>query len=135
MNKNDFEITLVNQIDDCTCIPACMAMISGFKLEDVLHIMEDIRKPPYSEHETMIGLVRLKVLPIQILGRVLKPFHLYMAMVPSLNAIGVIHAIVIDVRDGNLKVFDPQNGRTDKKFYTDQYLPGNWCQLVSCERV
>lgn len=133
--KKDFEIKLVNQVDDKSCMAACMAMVAGVTIEKVFEVMQDIHATPYSEYEAMIGLVRLGVLPIQIIGREFPRADLYMVAVPSLNNPGGTHAIIIDLRHGCMEVFDPQNGRPDRKYYTRENISGNWCQLMICERV
>ena len=135
MKNEDYKIDIVNQIDDKTCVAASMAMVAGVPIERVFEVMEAISKPPYSEHDAMKGLVKLGVLPIQVLGREFPHAALYIATVPSLNNIGGTHSIVIDLRHDEMEVFDPQNGRLDRKFYTKENLSGNWCQLMTCERV
>lgn len=133
MKSQNFKIKLVNQIDDKTCVAACMAMIAGVSIERVLKITEDIGEPPFSEETSMIGLTQLKVLPRRQLENQILHGRIYIADVPSLNFLGTMHAVVLDFRD-IFEVYDPQNGREGKKFYTSENISG-WANLIYCVRV
>ena len=44
--------------------------------------------------------------------------NLYLVAAPSLNFKGHMHAVLIDMRDENYLVYDPQNERGEFEYYT-----------------
>lgn len=55
----------------------------------------------------------------------------YLVTVPSLNINKGYHRIVIKCKDGDVQVFDPNNGIKDKKFYDEiEFLHSRWSEVV-----
>ena len=129
------EILFVQQPDNLTCTVACVAMIAGVSFDDALFAHIDLGKPPYAENESMIALVRLGVFSRKQIDNQLIEGRLYMADVPSINVLGVMHAIVIDTRNkDSIKVYDPQQGKENIKHYTYEILQG-FSNLIWCIKV
>lgn len=116
----------VCQPDNISCTSACLAMLTGIPIQQILN-------------EFHIGWTQGKqITPIQYLtekrdagesdvvmdlhltyGDTLWPGGVYLLTVPSLNTVGHFHHIVFDWRDDeNPLVLDPNQGRSGKRYFT-----------------
>jgi hypothetical protein len=99
-----------------TCTATCLAMITGIPVLDVIE-------------EFHHGYVKWKVQPTDYLTEKNVPFKilpsmdrpqmgkLYLGTVPSLNLEAILHHVLIDLRDNDCVVYDPNKGKKGKKYY------------------
>ena len=111
-------IVLQQQPTSESCLPTCVAMSMGLKVED-LGVPLDRGHAPYE-----FGVwyaergVWLRKLPITDgFAEPFIPGYLYLLEVRSLNDVGIDHAILLDMRDGTSRIFDPNTGRPGKRRY------------------
>ncbi len=108
------EIKLQKQVQPNGCMSACLAMLLGRHVNDVsaefntkYHTLEV--EPVAYAHAQGLTLEYPEQGP---LSDILFPDFIYIAVVPSLNTPGMLHAIIVDVRDSNnVKVYDPATGQ------------------------
>jgi hypothetical protein len=98
-------------------------MALGWPVDNVLAEMRDIGV--YREgvgvwdEQVEYYLLRYKIACRQILNEAntaLACGH-YLASIPSLNFVGKCHTVLVHATEDFVKVYDPNNGREDKKFY------------------
>jgi ABC-type bacteriocin/lantibiotic exporter with double-glycine peptidase domain len=110
---------LIRQKDDYSCGIACVAMVSGLSFSKVKECSKNILRSDYTmTAEEMDAL--LKSLKIRFSRKLYPRFaktSLYIVTVPSLNVVGGNHYVVVDLRDAVFTVYDPQEGRKNKKYY------------------
>lgn len=138
------EIELINQVNDKTCVAACLAMVTGKTLGAVVNEMYKAGfKPPYGEHEYCPYLVRNNILPEVYQSATAARFSwetVNLVITASKNLVAKTHLIVLvyGEADGGVKVFDPQQGREGKDHYTieeweDAEIPwGKVIELTDC---
>lgn len=129
------KITLVTQPTAKSCVHACLAMVSGVDVLDVIKDLGD--NDGLTDEEMLAWLVRRHIMPLEIgAARHLHSFPLqglYLATVPSLNLQGRGHQIVIEL-NRDYVVHDPNNGYEGREFYpidalspsSDRTLGGYW---------
>lgn len=108
---------LVNQIDDKTCTSACIAMITGEPIEEVI---SKFHKDYFTGRQRVSDYLRRKGLfarDMTSTERYMAFNAIYILCVPSLNQQASFHSIVADTRD-TVEIHDPQKGREGKKYYT-----------------
>ena len=139
------KIALVTQPTAESCVHACLAMVSGVDVQDIIKDLGDDNG--LTDDELLAWLVRRHILPLEIgAARHVHPFPvqgIYLATVPSLNLQGRGHQIVIEA-NGDYVVYDPNNGYKGREFYpkdalkpsSDRTLGGYWhvCYLKDCSR-
>lgn len=119
------EIKLVNQDDDVSCSLACISMITGKNLSSVRMIAGEMGiTAPCNNLEFLRILTAFKVLGVSVdtYDETMYENHLYKIVVPSLNSKRGTHAIIADTRHGELRIYDPQQDRKGKDFYTTENL-------------
>ena len=121
-------IHFVQQPDEFSCVAACVAMVSGAPVHDVLKLFPDSKG--WSKKEELEALETLGCRSMQEELNQLHFGHAYIATVPSLNAEGGTHCVVIDATgDSYPVVHDPLKGVINKRFYYD-YKSVNWGSLT-----
>lgn len=111
----------VKQKDDYTCGMACLAMVSEKTIHEVERIIGYRKGMSTEEMEQAIRSVGL--LPNRQVYSTLFSDRVYIVSVPSLNAAGSSHFIVVCIDpEGRPIIFDPQKGREKQKFYTEKTL-------------
>lgn len=102
-------INLVQQIDDQTCVHACLAMVTGCSIQDVVDLVGPTALDWRKEYRVLIEHGLFPYLCPD--GIFLFP-GVYIATIPSRNHAGFLHRIVVrrDRRD-QILVTDPQHGR------------------------
>ena len=125
MSKLPKQINFQNQPTNATCMHTCIAMIADKPVAEVIETANKLFVPEQMEAgqalNDLLGyklLVHYGFLPLQQQFPVLYGDNLYLVAAPSLNFKGHMHAVLIDMRDGNHFVYDPQNGRGDFEYYT-----------------
>lgn len=113
---------LINQINDQSCVHACLAMVTGVDINEVWD-----RYPfPLTPKQELTVLIEGRAWPIAQ-----PPFDnqfplcgIYLVSVPSLNVPGVLHRVVVVVGQTDVTCLDPQSGREGRKFYSeDAFTP------------
>ena len=110
-------------------------MAAGVSFEKAMDVTDE--SPP-SDLQCDIAMVRLGVLPRKHLDISLYRDKIYMVTVPSLNIEGGTHCIIVTTFKGKEVVFDPQKGRKNKKFYSNDWegiTLKSWCGITECIRV
>lgn len=108
---------LIQQRTDQDCVIACLAMYTGADYGDVLANVNRHGKGGVCLHD---AVAYLRKTGFELARRTVWFFESHKAImdVPSLNAIGGMHAIYWDGKE----IFDPQQGRAGKLFWTRELL-------------
>lgn len=133
------EIELVRQPSPNTCVHACLAMVTGLP---VAQIVDELPAPAGPEHYNA-WLVRHSIRagdPTELMLR----GELYLLSVASRNLLGKLHMIVADLRHDygstGLRIWDPVDGVEGKTAWTtEDWEAGlvSWAhgiRLVDCSR-
>lgn len=115
----------VQQPTHDTCTSACLAMITGKPVEQVIAEYDHLHKS--GESNSSIYLDENKIAHVEggLHGWV-ATCGLHLLCVPSLNIVGGLHNILLLVWESEEKgvfckqIFDPAMGREGKKYYTMQ---------------
>lgn len=114
------EIKLVQQPTADSCTSACLSMLTGIPVNEVISDFHHRWKDPNDGYDPSSYLME-KGCPF-IVSR--DPFNnflvwgrVYLLTVPSLNVEGGLHHIVVDVRGEEEKVFDPNEGKEGRRYY------------------
>ena len=121
-------IELVTQPTQSSCVHACLSMVTGIPVQIILEQLSEPNPP----NEYIPWLVRNNILPT--FERNFLFGNLYLVDIASLNYLGTLHMVVVDVRcdkQEDIKVFDPQEGN-DKVYLERGSLleMGNWATCV-----
>lgn len=109
------------QITSSSCVPACIAMITGVDQQLIIDEMKKYNDSSGGTKQEFRQWVRMGYLPRQLSFS--EGLHslwgkVALATVPSLNIEGGLHRIVIDLQGENIKVYDPNEGKENKKVHT-----------------
>lgn len=119
-------VQLVQQQCDASSSVACVAMVAEVRFDSIRWLRDspdmDTRELDRLLSEVGFSTVR-QVYPVVAPGKV------YIAGVPSLNEPSDLHYIVLDTREAEARVYDPQKGRKDRQAYTSSG-PVNIATLV-----
>jgi ABC-type bacteriocin/lantibiotic exporter with double-glycine peptidase domain len=113
---------LIRQQTDWDCSYACVAMVCGVTLEDVIKVTS--YGSAMYEDEMLRTIAHFQHLPTQVQGDVLYIERNHIVCVPSLNFPGLNHSIVLCTgKEGDpISIYDPQEGKEGKKWYNDELL-------------
>lgn len=132
------EITHLQQLTDTSCVPACIAMVSGVGQHRIIDQMAKHGGSSGSLREEFRQWVRMGYLPRLLPYNELMDGRrrVMLATVPSLNFEGGNHRIVIDYTDGDEgpTILDPNEGREGKRFYTMDNIH-SWSELTLVDFV
>ena len=136
INELDDGIKLINQ-NETDCSLACIAMVGRTTLEEVHNAFPEFNGVGTTNKELITVLDRLKILHIVYASDSLFYGRLYIVTVPSVNKCGNTHNIVvINHEDGNSIILDPNEGRKNKKFYSEDSSIENAIELKSwCDPI
>ena len=108
---------LVNQINDSTCVHACLAMVSGKPIEDIIALVGHNEGMGQSEE-----IQALRSLGIRFnIGALcdMLPGNTHLVTVPSLNLSASNHRIIVhSTEESEEIILDPNEGRADRLYYT-----------------
>lgn len=111
---------ITHQMQPCpySCVSTCLAMIVGRPAQEVIEQMHK----PYRDGDLTLRqmLERLGVEYTAFFSLDCPPLAdegVYLCTSPSLNIEGGNHQILIEVTDEGYFVFDPVQGREDRKYY------------------
>jgi ABC-type bacteriocin/lantibiotic exporter with double-glycine peptidase domain len=108
----------VMQLDSEGCGIACIAMLVNKSYSEIRDLVVDI---PITQRILEDLLYQLDIRFRKPAYDDLVPDRLYIVCVPSLNNIGGMHYIIVDMR-GTMKVYDPNKGRIDVSIYDHNNL-------------
>lgn len=113
-------IELIRQLDDETCMSACLTMVlCAMGLDKTFkEVVEEFHENFSNGMDTPMNyLLRHGLIARSFCGleRYMLYGNIYILGVPSLNHVATMHSIVVDVR-GTMEVFDPQM-KKEKKYY------------------
>lgn len=126
---------MVRQTNDCTCVHACLAMVTGMPIADVTWALGDHCGLADEQSFGFLGLCG-------IIAKHIGPGHfprrgpVYMGTVPSLNIEFASHQVVMFARGNEWVIRDPNQGRPGKRVMTvRRMLSGrprifNWIELT-----
>lgn len=112
------EIKFVQQPTLDTCTSACLSMITGIDVNEVIRDFHDEWKnhktnpSEYLSHKSIQHVVNKDVF-----NHTLEFGFAYLLTVPSLNIDGGLHHIILDLSGDLEKVYDPNKGRDGKRYY------------------
>lgn len=123
-----------------SCVSACLAMILGVDEKKVIeefhrqYVNEEIYPSDYLKSKG----VDVKVHNTQQRSKDLENNRVYMLAVPSLNIECGLHAILactVTMDNGNTGwvIFDPNQGRCDRRYYTTGIDSFEYSQGIACE--
>lgn len=105
-----------------SCVPTCISMVTGVSLDKILEMTgnpEAFNRGWTPDQEVSI-LVQLGILPLYDTFNNYYHDSIYLVTVASLNLDRSNHRIILDLRDeSNRIVYDPNEGREGKLFYSD----------------
>ena len=112
-------IHFLQQPKDDTCMSACVAMVLGHPAPDMViaEFHQDFSVGLQKPSEYLVGR-GLKAVPCLAEKANLQMGMVYIVTAPSLNLEGELHAVVIDTRNDDVIVYDPNKGRWGRCFYT-----------------
>ena len=111
-------IKLVQQPTADTCTSACLSMITGINVNDVINDFHKKWKDQESNPSEFLSHEYVKhVVNKNVFDHHLEWGFVYLLTVPSLNIDGGLHHIIADL-SGDLEViFDPNQGKESKRYY------------------
>jgi hypothetical protein len=107
-------VTLVTQPTPKTCCHACLSMVSGVPVDE---LVEKFGNDGMSEQEFIEAISDLGLSWNKFCFNTMFADGTYSVTVPSLNIDGGLHKIVIIIVDGIWTVLDPNNGLDGKLYY------------------
>lgn len=132
------EIKLIYQPCKLSCSAACIAMVTGHDVFDIINKLHALfgADPPYAQEFTMKFLVRQNILPIsnqQLLGSVFIPDSINLVTVQSPAQAGGLHHIILTLdEEGEVKIFDPAINKKYTNFNDVDKKIIDSCRLVDC---
>ena len=113
------KIQHVKQPTANSCVSACLAMLTG---KPVAQVIEEFHDKYYDSWKLTVYeyLVMQGMNPLPYSGGGVERVSLgniYLATVASLNVPGALHQVILDLSDNKFVVHDPIKGWPGKKFY------------------
>lgn len=110
---------LVNQPTATSCTSACLAMITGI---DVHQVIAEFHDDWHSQKSDPAQYLKSKgvefIINTNPFSTLMEWDKVYLLSVASLNIEGGLHHIVADMRGDREIILDPNNGKDGKRFYT-----------------
>ena len=124
------DIKLQTQFDDESCMAACVAMVIGKDVNDLVGFHES-----YMEFESSASVyIEHHGFNCELLNidAILLPGYAYIAMAPSPNQFAKMHAVVIDIDyTGKINIHDPTNREMKYVIWNKEVIKKDECRLVS----
>lgn len=111
------QITLQNQIDDKGCVSACLAMLLNEPVDKIHKEFNDKYHSYDIWPDDFLMGSGLKVSEVSMKHEAKLGEGVYLVSVPSLNIVAGTHQIIFDYRGNKFKLYDPNKGRVNKKYY------------------
>lgn len=113
-------INLVRQPTGDTCTSACLAMITGIGVEDVINEFHQKWKDQESNPSEFLKVHGFEhEIHTDPFNNCVDWGYVYLVTVPSLNIEGGLHHIILDTSGDSEMVYDPNNGKKDKRYYVN----------------
>lgn len=124
------KVTPVQQPTSVTCVHACLAMVTGIPVDDLVERFGD-HGIGFDEKATV--LVENGIWPVNTTFQPhpFSPCGVYIVGTCSLNLPGKMHCVVVEALPDGYKVHDPNTGREGKAAYTDDDVMSG--DLSRCE--
>ncbi len=133
--QNPCLIQLVRQPTDVTCMQACLSMVTGVAIEDVIKETGGEGLYP-SDEEAFLNKHLYGYWSPSTKGALMYGMY-HLLTVPSLNLEACLHRIVAyaapadNPDECHLVLFDPNRGRQDKKYYHKSCtMLNHWAEVV-----
>lgn len=129
----NIDFSFVQQPTATTCVHACLSMVTGVPVDD---LVTRFSGNGLSFHEEFTALVEHGIWP-DVITRIdhNQQDGFWFVSAPSLNLPGRLHRIVVEQRDGDFIVHDPNSGRAGVKSYPSNALHGGEPVLSVVEPV
>lgn len=113
---------LRNQIDDSSCVIACIAMALDLEVGYVADFAKSLDLTHSNgiadlERNWILSKFGILTSEFQNISGVSVCAGSYIATVPSLNFPGKLHSVFVYANPESIQLLDPQNGRGEKKYY------------------
>jgi hypothetical protein len=113
------KIKHVKQPTNTSCVSACIAMLTSCDVKIIIEEFHELYSRAEIRPDEFLARHGIVAEPVSILDNQLQFDKIYLVSVPSLNVQAVTHQIIIDLRDDeNVMLFDPNQGKKSKKYYT-----------------
>lgn len=123
------------QLTKSSCVPACIAMITGVDQQLIIDEMAKHNDSCAGMHAECRQWVRMGYLPhaVPMNDLVYGRGKVMLATVPSLNIPGGNHRVIFDWQDeSGIVVYDPNDGYPGREVYTWQRVR-TWSELMTVE--
>ena len=107
----------LRQPNAVTCAHACLAMVCGLKVKQVIEVFGDHRGLNTDEQKAFLGLCNVQVTELRA-SEFPDKNGVYVMTVPSLNLTDQAHRVIMYATDGEWVMRDPNFGKKGKKLYT-----------------
>lgn len=112
-------INLVQQPTADSCTSACLSMLTGIAINDIISSFHNDWKLLKSNPSEFLSHQGVKhSVNKDVFSHKVNWGNVYLLTVPSLNIEGGLHHIVLDLTGDFESVLDPNNGKEGKKYYT-----------------
>ena len=102
-----------------SCASACIAMLLNVPVEDVIKKFHDKYKAGEMNIDHYLLNHGLTIEPLLSSYWQAQWDGIYLAAVPSLNIKANLHEIIIDTRNNDVKIYDPNMGKPSKCYYVN----------------
>ena len=120
---------LVRQINEATCVQACLAMVTGEPIEAVIAEL-GAEDGPIDDWEEIDFLTRRGIYPHRSAFSRLSFRGVYLISAPSLNQLGRLHRLVAFNAGKGFKLIDPNTGREGKHTYRRDAVAKGKCSYT-----
>ena len=125
-------IELVTQENDDGCAHACIAMVTGLIFEHVW----TLHPHQMTSDDIVHMLAHLRYVAEPVSHGI--PDGLSLMTVPSLNELGCNHVVVMEVDNNQFRLYDPNKGRQNRKWYDlgehdgdmSRFILKNWSEVM-----
>lgn len=115
-------IELVNQPTGDSCTSACLSMLTGIDVNQVVEQFHKDWQTNQSDPSEFLSKHGIRSYAHnKVFDHRLDWGTIYLATVPSLNIEGGLHHILIDLSGDKIRVLDPNNGKEGKRYYVEWY--------------
>lgn len=114
--RRELTVTPRSQPNDRSCVHTCLAMLFEVTVEDLI---ERFGNHGLSFDEKAVVMVEHQVFPVITTTErhPLREPGIYFVGCGSLNHPGKMHCVLVEVKDGEYHVYDPNEGRDGKDCY------------------
>lgn len=125
--RSNFTIIHQQQPTEDSCVSACIAMLTGMDVNEVVQKFHSLYLNSYmTPYEYLTD--RQVCLERLYSDSNINESNIYMVAVPNLDQIARMHSVLVDRRDGKFVVYDPKKGCEGKRYYIgpDDTVEDEW---------